>query len=92
MLHGGDPLSFFKIDEYSRRIRDEYSKGGMFEDMVKKHFVENEHKLNLRLVPNNKIAKEEEQAELQKLKDIRSALSTEDQDKVISEAYELQKY
>lgn len=24
-LHGGDPLSFFKIDEYSNRIREEFN-------------------------------------------------------------------
>ena len=29
-LHGGDPLSFFKVDEYSRRIREEFDKGDLF--------------------------------------------------------------
>ncbi len=29
-LHGGDPLSLFKINEYSQRIREDFKKGGSF--------------------------------------------------------------
>jgi presequence protease len=29
-LHGGDPLCFFKVDEYSKRIRKEFDESDMF--------------------------------------------------------------
>lgn len=29
-LHGGDPLSLFKINEFSERIRAEFAAGGLF--------------------------------------------------------------
>lgn len=41
-LHGGDPISFFKIDEYSRRVREEYDQGDVFGDLIDKYFLQNE--------------------------------------------------
>ena len=62
-LHGGDPLSFFKIDEYSSRIRKEYDEGGLFEGLIAKYFINNNHKLRLELIPDESIAEKEEKAE-----------------------------
>ena len=33
-LHGGDPLSIFKINEFSQRIREDFEKGGFFESLI----------------------------------------------------------
>jgi Zn-dependent M16 (insulinase) family peptidase len=33
-LHGGDPLTVFKINEFSQRIRDDFKKGKFFEGLV----------------------------------------------------------
>lgn len=55
-LHGGDPLSFFEIDEYSKRIRAEFSQGGLFQGLIKKYLIDNDHKLRLLLVPDSKEA------------------------------------
>ena len=30
VLHGGDPLALFKINEYSARIREDFKKGNLF--------------------------------------------------------------
>lgn len=38
-LHGGNPLSLFKINEYSQRIRDDFAKGGLFEGLIDKHLA-----------------------------------------------------
>lgn len=36
-IHGGDPLSLFKINEFSSRIREDFKKGGLFEGLIDKH-------------------------------------------------------
>ena len=59
-LHGGDPLSFFKIDEYSKRIRAEFSQGGLFQGLIKKYLLDNDHKLRLLLVPDSEEAEKQE--------------------------------
>ena len=59
-LHGGDPLSFFKIDEYSRRIRDEFNQGGVFEELIQKYMLDNKHKIRLQLIPDEATASREE--------------------------------
>ena len=44
-LHGGDPLSLFKINEFSERIREDFQRGGLFENLVDKHLYKNRHYL-----------------------------------------------
>jgi Zn-dependent M16 (insulinase) family peptidase len=46
-LHGGDPLSLFKINEFSSRIREEFKNGGLFENLIHKHLSSNSHYLRL---------------------------------------------
>ena len=55
-LHGGDPLSFFKVDEYSKRVRQEFEKGGLFEGLIQKYLLDNTHHLRLFMTPNAKLA------------------------------------
>ena len=59
-LHGGDPLSMFKINEYSARVRDDFSKGGFFENLVDKHLLNNKHYLKLKYTPDSSKASVEE--------------------------------
>jgi len=62
-LHGGDPLSIFKINDYSIRIREEFKKGGLFEGLIDKHIKSNPHFLRLLYTADDKKAKREEVAE-----------------------------
>lgn len=59
-LHGGDPLSLFKINEFSQKIREEFKKGGLFEGLVQKYLINNTHKLSLTAVPDTSIGPKEE--------------------------------
>ena len=67
VLHNGDPLSIFKINEFSQRIRDDFKKGGLFEGLVKKYLIDNTHKLNLLAIPDTEVGPKEEAAEKKKL-------------------------
>lgn len=82
-LHGGDPLSIFKINEYSQKIRDDYKKGGLFEGLVKKYLIENTHKLNLLAVPDSDVGPKEEAAEKKRLDTLKKALSEEEKQTIV---------
>ena len=59
-LHGGDPLSLFKINEFSSRIREDFKKGGLFEGLIKKYLINNNHRLNLLAIPDPEVGPKEE--------------------------------
>ncbi len=52
VLHGGDALSMFKINDFSNKIREDFKKGGLFENLIKKHLIDNPHELKLMMIPD----------------------------------------
>jgi Zn-dependent M16 (insulinase) family peptidase len=91
-LHGGDPLSFFKIDEFSKRVRAEFDKGGVFESLIKKYFLENNHKLRLMHIPEPSHSERAERVEKKRLEALTAALSEEDKVSILREAKSLREY
>jgi len=87
-LHGGDPLAFFKVDEYSKRVRKEFEDGPIFQDMIKKYFLNNDHHLRLYLKPDSKLGEREEQEEAKNMKALNQALTKEEKETIVAEAYE----
>ena len=85
-LHGGNPLSLFKINEYSQRIRDDFAKGGLFEGLIDKHLALNPHFLRLLYTADPKKSEKEEAAEAKHLKALAESLSKEEIKHIIDEA------
>ena len=77
-IHGGDPLSSFRINEFSERIRKDFEAGGLFENLVDKHLLSNKHYLKLEYTPDETVAEQEEKEEKQKLSTIDAALTEAD--------------
>ena len=88
-LHGGDPLSIFKINEYSQRIREDYKKGGLFEGLVKKYLLDNTHKLTLLAVPDTEVGPKEEQQEKKKLEMLKKSLTEDEKQTIVQDAFKL---
>lgn len=86
-LHGGDPLSMFKINEFSQRIREDFAKGHLFEGLIEKNILNNTHKLTLLMIPDTTIAEQEQAAETSKLQALKKALTEEEKDSLVQEAY-----
>jgi Zn-dependent M16 (insulinase) family peptidase len=74
-LHGGDPLSIFWINEYSNRIREDFKKGELFQNLVKKYLLNNNHKLTLLAIPDPEVGPKEEAQEKRRLEALKKALS-----------------
>lgn len=54
-LHGGNPLDIFKIDEFSKKIREDFKKGGLFENLLRKYVAQNPHMLKLLFIPDQEL-------------------------------------
>jgi len=52
-LHGGDPFRILNLDEDLNRLREELSKGPLFENRIRKYFIGNPHRVLLTLVPDH---------------------------------------
>jgi len=92
-LHGGDPVSFFKIDEYSKKVRAEFDKGNLFEDLISRYFLENEHKLRLFCLPKSpEEIEKDERAESSKLNALSAALTQQEKESIVQETYQLKEY
>ena len=83
LLHGGDPLSLFKINEYSQRIREDFKIGGLFEGLTQKYFLDNTHKLSLLAVPDTEVGPKEELAEKKKLDMLKKSLTEEEKQTIV---------
>jgi presequence protease len=82
-LHGGDPLSIFKINEYSNRIREDFKKGDLFQGLVQKYLLNNTHKLSLLAVPDPEVGPKEEAAEKKRLETLKKALNDQEKETII---------
>jgi Zn-dependent M16 (insulinase) family peptidase len=83
VLHGGDPLSLFKINEYSARIREDFKKGGLFEGLIKKHLINNTHKLSLTAIPDNSVGPKQEEAEKRRLELLNKSLTQQEKETIV---------
>jgi presequence protease len=77
-LHGGDPLTVFKVDEFSKRIREDFKKGKFFEALIDKHMLNNPHYLRLLYTPDPKKAEKEELLTKKQLQALEKALNDEE--------------
>ena len=89
-LYDGNPLDVFRFNEFSECIRKDF-KNGIFQELIKKYLINNQHKLILKMIPDESITEKQQLQELTMLKNIESTLSDEDKERLVQEALELQK-
>ena len=91
-LHGGDPLSIFKINDYSARIREDFKKGDLFQNLVKKYLLDNNHKLSLLAIPDPEVGPKEEAAEKRRLESLKKALTDQEKETIVQDAFKLKQH
>jgi Zn-dependent M16 (insulinase) family peptidase len=85
-IHGGDPLSKYRLDEHLREIRARMAAGGFFEAMIRKHFLENRHRVRFVLRPDQQLEDAEKQRVMNELKNKLAELSQADRSKIEADA------
>jgi len=56
VLHGGNIIDFFKIDEFSKKIRKDVNEKRVFQELTKKYLIDNNHKLKLTFLPDKEFS------------------------------------
>jgi Zn-dependent M16 (insulinase) family peptidase len=90
-LHGGDPLDRLQLDGALAKIRLEMMRGGFFEERIRKHFIDNPHRILFKLLPDKTLEKKEEARITQELSEISARLSKADLAKIEADSRALEK-
>ena len=81
-FHGADPVRVFRFDDDIAKIRAGVSSGGFFENMIRKYFLENRHRVLFTLVPDQSLEETEAKYISEELAQIKAQLSVTDIDKI----------
>jgi hypothetical protein len=90
-IHGGDPLRVLKFDADLAEIRRGVERGGFFEGLVARSFLENPHRARLLLEPDTELAEREERRTAERLAAIGRELSPAEVDRLRSDAEALRR-
>ena len=85
-MHGGDPLKILNFETNLERIRNEVVRGGFFEGKIREYFLDNSHRILMTLMPDSRMAQEEEKRVSDELTEIQERLSPEDLHKLKQDA------
>jgi Zn-dependent M16 (insulinase) family peptidase len=81
-LHGGDPTKILKLEVDLERLRSELADGPFFENLIKRYFLNNPHRVLMTLVPDIDIEQNEAKRVQAELDEIRRQLSDLDIEKI----------
>ncbi len=82
-LYGGDPNAYLRYEEDLAAIKRGLDEN-YFEDIIKKYFLDNPHKVLMTLAPDKNFAKKRDAAQAAKLEKIKSTLTAAQLDEIIS--------
>lgn len=77
-FHGGDPVKAIRLDEDLERLNRELEKGPFFENLIRKHFLDNPHRVLFTLVPDQEKEEKEKQRVAEELERRRAHLTEAD--------------
>ncbi len=85
------PFMHIEENDTFAKLRKGISEG-LFEDLVRKYFIENNHKMIMTVTPKEGLTKMKEDALKEKLSKIKGSLSSEELQKIVDENIALKKY
>jgi len=77
-FHGTDPLKLLQLDEDLSRLRGMLEKEPLFEDCIQRYFLDNPHRVQLTLIPDQTLARAEELRVRAELDALEKRLSEDD--------------
>lgn len=88
-LYGGDPLAPVRFEEPLARLKARIERGGLFEGMIQKLLLENNHRSVVAYVPDPGLPQKEAALEVERLDRIRETMSPADIERVVAESIAL---
>ncbi len=88
--HRGDPVALLNIDPVLTQLRQDIQDPGFIKQLVRKLLLDNPHRVRLTLSPDNHLAARRDQAEAQRLAEIKAALNEQQTQSIIERAAALE--
>jgi hypothetical protein len=89
-LYDGDPLAHLPFEGPLARLKARLAAGEpVFEELIRKHFLENTHRTLVILTPDTTLGAKREATEQARLKAVKDALSPAELDRLVAETHEL---
>ncbi|GAB4500506.1 MAG: insulinase family protein [Anaerolineales bacterium] len=90
-LYDGDPFSGLAFEATLQKLKDALRAPRYLEDLLRRHFIENQHRSSLRLLPDAQEGQRKEAAEAARLAKIKAELTPAQIDALIANAAALKK-
>ena len=81
-FHGGDPVRILEIDNDLKLIRQKLSEGQFLENLIKKYFLENPHRVLLILKPDHEMSQKKESLARKELDEKLKKLTPDEKKKI----------
>ena len=88
-IHGGDPKTVLAFEENLAQLRSELKKGPYFEKLIRKYLLDNPHRINLLLKPDQELGPKQEAETRKELDAIQKQLTDDEKSQLIKRALEL---
>ncbi|KZY49695.1 MULTISPECIES: insulinase family protein [unclassified Oleiphilus] len=86
MLHGGDPVALLDLEPVIEKLRERVKDPEYFKSLVKKHLLDNSHRVTLSLRPDTSYDEVRTALLTKQLAEIKQNLNEEEKQKVIDQA------
>lgn len=91
-LHDASPLAILPFEKRLANLKRQLENGGRpLEMLLRKHFLDNNHRSTVILLPDSELGAERENRERERLENVRASMSGEDMERVAREAEELKR-
>ncbi|MDH5518580.1 MAG: insulinase family protein [Gammaproteobacteria bacterium] len=88
-MHRGNPIDVLNLDPVLEQLREDIKNTDFIPALIRKHLLDNPHRIRLTLKPDSKLDSYREQAEKQRLATIKAGLTKQQAEKIISTAEDL---
>lgn len=82
-MHNNDPITPLKLNDNLEKLKNELDKGPFFENLIRKHLINNPHRVTLTLKPECGLQEKEDIIVTEKLQKIKASLSDEEKETII---------
>lgn len=88
-LYGGDPYKQLQFDKDIAKLQDQRKAGPYFEDMIRRYFLDNTHRVRMIIEPDKDLEHRQEAKEKERLSKIEASLSEADKQQLVEDARRL---
>jgi len=85
-IHRSDPSSLLNLDPVIKSLREDIKDPEFIKNLVRELLIENQHRVRLTLRPDENLSQRKEQAEKMHLATIKSALSEDEKQTIVTQA------